>query len=245
MTQKRILQRLVTMTRALGAPRLDYVILAEGNTSARADEETFWVKASGVHMAEATADSFLRVGLAGVVALLDEPPLPEREVRARLAAARVDPNAPGGPSIETPMHALCLSLGEATFVGHTHPTAINAILCSQEAESAFEDSIFPAESLVCGQPLFVPYAPPGQPLAKAVRDNLRAYVDRRGHPPKAILLQNHGLVALASTPDEVLNITAMMVKAARILLGAYALGGPRFLEPGMHRERNYAHSHRK
>lgn len=233
------------MTRALGAPRLDYVILGEGNTSARADEETFWVKASGVHMAEATADSFLQVGLGDVMALLDEPPLPEREVRARLAAAQVDPDAPGAPSIETAMHALCLTLGDATFVGHTHPTPVNAILCAQEANSAFEDPIFPAESLVCGQPLFVPYASPGQPLAKAVRDSLRAYVDRRGQPPRAILLQNHGLVALASTPDQVLNITAMMVKAARILLGTYALGGPRFVEPDVHREQNYAHPHRK
>jgi len=47
--------------------------------------------------------------------------------------------------------------------------------------------------------------------------------------PKVILMQNHGLIALGRTAQQVENITAMAVKAARVLLGAYALGGPRFL----------------
>ena len=41
------LDRLVAMSRGLGDPANDYVILGEGNTSARHDAETFWVKASG------------------------------------------------------------------------------------------------------------------------------------------------------------------------------------------------------
>ena len=44
-----------------------------------------------------------------------------------------------------------------------------------------------------------------------------------------IVMQNHGMVALGRTAEEVENITAMMVKTARVLLGAYAVGGPRFL----------------
>jgi rhamnose utilization protein RhaD (predicted bifunctional aldolase and dehydrogenase) len=128
------------------------------------------------------------------------------------------------------LHALCLTLGDATFVGHTHPTAINSILCAREAERAFTRSIFPAESLVCGKPLFVPYLPPGQPLGWAVEAALQSYIDLEGEPPRAILLQNHGLVALGSTPQEVLDITEMMVKTARILLNTYALGGPHFVD---------------
>lgn len=225
-----LLAQLVTMTRALGAPERDYVILGEGNTSARVDADTFWVKASGVCMAEADARAFLRVRLPEVLSLLDEPPLPEREVRARLAAAKVDPDAPGSPSIETAMHALCLSLGRAAFVGHTHPTAINAILCAQGAEAAWASPIFPTETLICGVPLFVPYAPPGQPLAQAVRAGMRAYNDRHGQPPRVVLLQNHGLVVLGPTPQAVLDITAMVVMVARVLLGTYALGGPHSIE---------------
>lgn len=227
---ERQLEQLVDMTRALGERGRDYVILSEGNTSVRADHNTFWVKASGSRMEEAVEGSFVRVRTEDVLALLDGPPLPESRVRDRLAAAKVDPDAPGSPSIETPLHALCLTLGDATFVGHTHPTAVNAILCAKEAAAAFSGSIFPAESLVCGKPLFVPYAPPGQPLARAVEEALQSAIDRRGEPPRAVLLENHGLVVLGATPQEVLDVTEMIVKAARILVATHMLGGPRFVD---------------
>lgn len=224
------LRQLVTMTRTLGDPSHDYVVLGEGNTSVRADEQTFWVKASGQQMADIEKGAFLGVDLSRVLELLDGPALSESDMRSGLAAAKVDPGAPGRPSIETATHALCLTLGAATFVGHTHPTSINAILCSQEAEVPFSAPIFPAESLVCGEPLFVPFAPPGQPLARAVRRSLQSARENRGKPPRALLLQNHGLVALGDTPREVLDITEMMVKTARILIQTYALGGPRFVD---------------
>ena len=44
-------------------------------------------------------------------------------------------------------------------------------------------------------------------------------------------MQNHGFIALAPTAQQVENITAMAVKAARILVGSYALGGPHFMTP--------------
>jgi ribulose-5-phosphate 4-epimerase/fuculose-1-phosphate aldolase len=40
---------------------------------------------------------------------------------------------------------------------------------------------------------------------------------------------NHGLVALGQTPQEAFNITLMADKWAKILLGAYAAGGPAYL----------------
>jgi rhamnose utilization protein RhaD (predicted bifunctional aldolase and dehydrogenase) len=229
---ERELKQLVSMTRALGDPDQDYVILSEGNASARADEGTFWIKASGCRMHQVDADSFVRVRTDDVLDLLEGPTLQESQVRDQLAAARVDPDAPGRPSIETTLHALCLTLGGAAFVGHTHPTPVNAILCARDGPDAFFGSIFPAESLVCGEPLFVPYASPGQPLARAVEEALQSAIDERGEPPRAVLLQNHGLVALGATPREVLEVTEMMVKTARILVKTYALGGPRFVEYG-------------
>ena len=225
-----LLEQLIAMTREMGEPTHDYVIQGEGNTSVRIDEDTFWIKASGADPAHADARSFLRVRLGDVLNIIDGPSMTEQEVRARLATAKIDPDAPGSPSIETATHALCLSLGEATFVGHTHPTPINAILCARDAEAAFAGSAYGHEAQVCGKPLFVPYAPVGQPLARVVRDGLRAYRDQHGKPPRVILLQNHGLVALGCTPNEVLYITALMVKTARILLGTRAWGGPHFVE---------------
>jgi ribulose-5-phosphate 4-epimerase/fuculose-1-phosphate aldolase len=42
-------------------------------------------------------------------------------------------------------------------------------------------------------------------------------------------MANHGMIALAGTATEALNITAMAVKAAHIFAGACALGEPVFL----------------
>jgi hypothetical protein len=39
------------------------------------------------------------------------------------------------------------------------------------------------------------------------------------------------MIALGKSAADVENITAMAVKAARVLLGTYALGGPHFLTP--------------
>ena len=132
--------------------------------------------------------------------------------------------------METTFHALALTLGEANFVGHTHPTAVNSILCSQKAEEAIAGRLFPDEIVVCGPgPAYVPYTDPGLPLAQAIKGAIVRYQDENGRSPKVILMQNHGLIALGKTADEVLRITAMYVKTARIILGTYALGGPKFL----------------
>jgi ribulose-5-phosphate 4-epimerase/fuculose-1-phosphate aldolase len=45
-------------------------------------------------------------------------------------------------------------------------------------------------------------------------------------------MENHGVIALGGTAQEVLNITHMLVKTCRILAFSLAAGGPRFLKPG-------------
>jgi rhamnose utilization protein RhaD (predicted bifunctional aldolase and dehydrogenase) len=224
------LAQLVEMSRALGSPYLDYVILSEGNTSAKVDNKSFWVKASGSRMADAESDAFLQVDTAKVLNLVNGPTLGEDEMRRHLAEATIEEDSGGSPSIETGMHAVCLTMGRATFVGHTHPTAINGILCAKDGAEAFARPIFPAESLVCGEPVFVPYGGPGQALARAVRGSLESALRERGEAPRVLLLQNHGLVALGNTAQEVLDITEMMVKTARILARTYTLNGPHFID---------------
>jgi len=227
-----ILSQLITMSRHLGDPALDYVILGEGNTSARIDEATFWVKASGVELRTIEASGFVRVRFDRVLALLEAGDLSDEEVRQGLTAARVDPAATARPSVETVLHGLALQLDGVNFVGHTHPTVVNAILCSQKAEEAIAGRLFPDEIVYCGPaPAYVPYTDPGLPLARRVREVLRRYLEEYGERPKVILMQNHGLIALGHTPEEVESITAMCVKAARVLLGTYALGGPHFMSP--------------
>jgi len=231
MTDKQqIFYQLVAMSRALGDPANDYVLLGEGNTSARVDEEAFFVKASGTRLESIEESGFVEVRFEGVLALLEKESLSDEQIRAGLEAAKVNPDCPLRPSVETILHARALSSGAAKFVGHTHPTVVNAILCSQGAEEAFAGRLFPDEIVVCGPaPVYVPYTDPGLPLARAVWAGVERHTDLYGQWPKVILLQNHGLVVLGQSAQEVVDTTAMAVKTAQVLLGTYALVGPHFL----------------
>jgi rhamnose utilization protein RhaD (predicted bifunctional aldolase and dehydrogenase) len=235
MTYNEILSQLVAMSNHLGDPVLDYAILGEGNTSARADAETFWVKASGTNLGTIDASGFVRVSFertfelferdtdGSVVAGGDE------TIKAGLLQAKVDPDDPRRPSVETVLHAMALSLEGVNFVGHTHPTAINALTCSAAFETAARGRLCPDEIVSCGPAsVIVPWTDPGLPLARKVKAQIDAYIDERGELPKMVLLQNHGLIALGVTAHEVEAITAMACKSARILAGTYAFGGPHF-----------------
>lgn len=222
--------RLARLSRELGDPARDYAILAEGNTSVRAGADGFLVKASGTSLVKADSSSLVLMRLGAVLALLDEPPADDDALGAALLSRRADQDAEPRPSVEAPLHALALTTGGASWVGHTHPTAVNAVLCSAQGESMAAGAVFPDQVVVCGQhPLLVPYVDPGLPLALEVRERLADHVRRHGSPPKAIYLRNLGLIALGTSPRELLQVTAMAVKAARVLLGTFAAGGPVFI----------------
>jgi rhamnose utilization protein RhaD (predicted bifunctional aldolase and dehydrogenase) len=234
------LTQLVAMSHHLGDPALDYAILSEGNTSARADADTFWVKASGTELRTIERTGFVRVSFQRVLAMLDTPDLTDEQVTQGLFGAKVNPatgSAPAPddgvkPSVEAVLHAICLSLEDVNYVGHTHPTAINALTCSVAFETAVSGRLFPDEIVICGPaPVLVPYTDPGIPLAAQVRHLTEEYIREYGEAPKVILMQNHGLITLGRTAQQVENITAMAVKTARVLLGTYALGGPHFMTP--------------
>jgi len=235
MNQNDILSQLVTMSNNLGDPALDCVILGEGNTSARIDEETFWVKASGTNLGTIDERGFVRVRFDTLFELLetdvgDDVATRDEAVKAGLNRAKVDQTDPRRPSVEAVLHALALKLEGVRFVGHTHPTAINALTCSAAFETAANGRLFPDEIVSCGPAsVIVPYTDPGLPLARKVKELIDAYVETHQEMPKVVLMQNHGLIALGKKAQEVENITAMAVKAARILQGTYAFGGPHFL----------------
>jgi len=228
--KQQILHQLVAMSLALGDPAKGYVILGEGNTSARVDQETFFVKASGTRLKCSDERNFVEVRFEEVLALLGKDDLSDEQIRAGLEAAKVNRDCPLRPSVETTLHAQALSAGAAKFVGHTHPTVVNAILCSQGAEEAFSGRLFPDEIVICGPaPVYVPYTDPGLPLARRAWAEVESYRDLYGQWPKVVLLQNHGLIAFGQSGQEVVDTTAMAVKTAQVLFGTYALGGPHFL----------------
>ena len=227
-----ILEQLVELSNNLGQPKHDYVILGEGNTSAKVDEQTFWVKASGTELRTITANGFVQVSFERALAMLNGPELSDQKVKEALTAAKAIPEVPGHPSVETLLHAQLLCLEDVNFVGHTHPTAINALTCSIAFPSIYQGRLFPDEIVLCGvAPLLVSYTDPGLTLARYIQSLTHDYLNQYGQSPRVIIMQNHGLIVLGRTAKEVEDVTAMAVKTARVLLGAYSVGGPRYLTP--------------
>lgn len=221
--------RLAQLCRELGDPRRELAVLGEGNASARLDDATLLVTTSGSELGRLGDEDLVAVELEPAVALVRdvEPEDFERAMLDRLARPRPD-GARRIPSIETLLHALVLDRTGAAFVGHTHPTSVLGLACSVRLEDAFAGAIFPDEVVVCGSAyLVVPYAPPGPALARALDVALDRHVEEIGTWPRAIVLANHGLLALGSTPAEVLAVTTMTDKSAKVRAVALAVGGLR------------------
>ncbi|WP_417504569.1 class II aldolase/adducin family protein [Microbacterium sp.] len=219
-------QALAALARNIAGPQREWVILAEGNVSARVDAVTMRVKASGVQMGTADADDMVAVSIVELLRLIDDPRAGDADV-ARFFD-RVQAAAGRRPSVEALLHAVCLDRAGIEIVGHAHPTAILALLCSSDAGLLARGSLFPDQIVVLGsEPMFVPYVDPGLELARTVRRLLSA----RRDTPRIMYLQNHGVFALGATADEVVQIIEMAVKCASVVLGALSAGGPRFLEP--------------
>jgi rhamnose utilization protein RhaD (predicted bifunctional aldolase and dehydrogenase) len=225
-----ILQQLVDMSRYLGDPSRPYAILGEGNTSARIDEDTFYVKASGTTLANIAPEGLVKVSISKVTAILDDPNAGDAEVDQVLRTSLCDPNETRRPSVETMLHALLLQYPEYKFIGHTHPVSTNGILCSTVSREAMDGRLCPDHIVVMGhKSVYVPYVDPGLVLARTVRDAVREYIDAEGVLPKCIMMENHGFFAMADTPKKVCNITDMAEKMSQIMIGTYACGGPRFM----------------
>ena len=229
-------EELVSLCRTLGEPHRELAVLGEGNASMRSDGDHFLVTTSGSRLADLTSRELAEVPLAPAAEL------------ARSASADADggfdratltalarPDADGVhpvPSIETLLHALVLDRTGATHVGHTHPTSVLGLVCSVRADEAFASPIFPDEVVVCGPTyLVVPYAAPGPALAAALAAALDQHLEREPDWPRAIILANHGLLALGASATEVLAVTTMVDKSARARATALAVGGLRPLPP--------------
>lgn len=224
-------ERVLALSRELGREERRLAILGEGNTSARVSAGTFLVKASGANLGTLSPLGVVECRVGGLVRLLERKTISDTAVDEALLEARVDAAAKK-PSVEAVFHAYLLTLPDVNFVGHTHPVAVNQILCSKHARTFAARRSCPDEVVCCGpESVFVPYLDPGLKLAQGIRAAVRAFVKRMGRGPRVILLENHGLIALGATPEAVLAATLMAVKAAEIFIGAAALNGgmPRFL----------------
>jgi len=219
------LDDLVHLSHRIGAPELDCAVLGEGNTSALHDDGTFSVKASGSSLGSMRPEQFVRLHQQPIVELLGSEASLE-ELNAAYLAAKVDPDAPGRPSVETVFHGVALTYPGVRFVAHTHPTAINGLLCTAAWREHLRGRLCPDEAVVLGpESVYVDYVDPGVVLARTIKRAIDDYREREGDVPRVVYLQNHGFIALAPTATEAYNITLMAVKAARMRLASLAAGG--------------------
>lgn len=169
--------------------------------------------------------------LSALLPLLERRELSDAEMEKALLDSRKDAQGKK-PSVEALFHAYFLTLPGIEFVGHTHPQSVTAILCSPRARDFANRRIFPDEIVCCDTAsVFVPYTDPGLPLARAIRKATDLFRRKQGRPPRVVLLENHGMIALGRTVEAVLASTLMAEKAATIWFGAAALGGPKSLKP--------------
>lgn len=214
---------LLQLSHELGRPEHRLAILGEGNTSARVDDETFLVKASGSELRNLQSEQLVHVRFDRILTLLEQP-LDDAATNEVLLAARVDETA-AKPSVETSFHAWLLRQAGVHFVGHTHSVEVNKILCSDKAELFATRRLFPDEIVCCGpRSLLIEYVDPGTVLALAIREGWKNFVTEHGLAPRLILLKNHGIIAVGASAGAVLATTFMAIKAAEIFNGACANG---------------------
>jgi rhamnose utilization protein RhaD (predicted bifunctional aldolase and dehydrogenase) len=225
----------VALSRTLGEPGRQLAILAEGNTSVRLDGEGWsgrmLVKASGAWLARLVPQDLVELHLAPLLGLMDREGGGDDDVARTFTEATVPRDAPSPrPSVEALLHAVCLAETSARVVAHTHPVAVNGLLCSAAADLLGAGALFPDQIVVLGRHvLVVPYVDPGLPLARRVRGMLSDFRARHGTDPRALFLRNHGLFTLGASSDEALQITEMAVKVALVLQAAETTGGAVFL----------------
>ena len=225
--QSAVLPDLLALSHEFGERGL--VILGEGNTSCRVDEQTFFVKSSGSNLQTLTANQLTLCRFDQLLALMERENVSDEEIETCLLDSRSH-SAAFKPSVETFFHAYLLNLPGINFVGHTHPIQINRILCSGLARTFSENRQCPDEIVCCGPvSLLIPYVDPGLALAKRIREDLEEFRQIHGKLPRVILLRNHGIITIGSSAQAVRAAMLMAVKAAEIFIGADQLGGLRHL----------------
>jgi L-fuculose-phosphate aldolase len=119
-------------------------------------------------------------------------------------------------SSEKMLHLACYEAFEDIgAVIHSHPVHATMFAVARRPIPACIDEF---TVYVGGEVAVTEYAPSGTPeVGSAAVKSLAG----RG----AALLANHGMVAVGKTPSDTLHVTAMVERAAQIVIGGLALGG--------------------
>ena len=140
------------------------------------------------------------------------------------------------PTTEIALHLACLRRHpDITAVVHTHPVhATMFAVCRRSIPCAIEE----LELYVGGD---VPVAAYQRTGTRALGDTVAALL----HDRAAALLASHGLVVVAGSPAEALQLTKLVERAARIMAGAERVGTPTALPDAVRAEFRAAYLERR
>jgi len=185
-----------------------YVQGGGGNISVKLDEARMAIKASGGLLKDMTAkEGYSIVDYVAIRNYLDTPTEDENLFTQKIKSFVVETD--NRPSIETGFHA---QLGLCVI--HTHSVYANILACSDEGPAIIE-KLFP-------EAMWIAYATPGRDITLSIRNSLKDFHVK----PTIIFLQNHGLIVIGKTAQEVLeshkNINAKIRNYLQITLAIYA-----------------------
>ncbi|MDR1379896.1 MAG: SDR family NAD(P)-dependent oxidoreductase [Tannerella sp.] len=187
------IKQLIEISRKYGSDSR-YVIAGGGNTSYK-NGDRLWVKASGHALATITEEGFAVLDRSKLNVISErrysgDTAAREEEVKNDLAAACITKDR--RPSVETSMHNAI----DYAFIVHLHPTAVNGLMCSKNAEAE-------TANLFGDDAVYIPYTDPGYVLFLEVEKRINAHKEKNGKHPHIVLLQNHGIFVSADTTNEI------------------------------------------
>ncbi len=186
----------------------DFTIASGGNTSVKNDE-LMYVKASGFELGKIHEEGYVALDRHMLEGLKtkkysEDSEVREAEVKSDLLKSRLNPEKNMRPSVEASVHHAI----KYKFVIHMHPTLVNAVTCSENAEGVIRE-------LFGDEVVYIPYITPGYILYKEVESQNQAYYKLKGRYPQIFFLQNHGVFVSAETTKEVREKYDWIIKSIK------------------------------
>jgi rhamnose utilization protein RhaD (predicted bifunctional aldolase and dehydrogenase)/NAD(P)-dependent dehydrogenase (short-subunit alcohol dehydrogenase family) len=206
------LEVLVKLSRFYGADP-EFVLAGGGNTSVKVGDRLF-VKGSGHALATMPPDGFVEMDRKPLEALLNSTLSEERmqreaEFKAATLAARTHPEKNQRPSVEALLHQLM----PGQYVVHTHSTLVNMVTCCVKGPELARQ--------LAADVVWIPEVDPGYILSRTLGQALQNYRQTTGRDcPRAVLMQNHGLVISGNTPEQIREHTDWLVETLHKQLAA-------------------------
>ncbi|MDK2879060.1 MAG: hypothetical protein PWR06_1776 [Thermoanaerobacteraceae bacterium] len=197
-------QELEIISRAVGNFP-DMVQGGGGNTSVKLNDELMAVKASGYKLKQVTRnEGFVLVNYKDIKDYFARADLNsdidyEKDSTAFLkkSVVKVEGLRDLRPSVEAGFHSILLK-----YVIHSHSVYANILCCSKNGEEIIR-KVFSGKHYNI---LWVPYVNPGFYLTLKIHEVLEHHIKNGGRFPKAIFMENHGLIINSDSREEVIRL---------------------------------------